>query len=33
MKKTRTGLSKVTALRYILPVTFFNAHDEITKLF
>lgn len=32
MKKTLTGLSKVTALHYILPVTFFDAHDEITKL-
>lgn len=32
MKKTLLGLSKVTALHYILPVTFFDAHDEITKL-
>lgn len=32
MKKTLLDLSTVTALHYILPVTFFNVHDEITKL-
>lgn len=32
MKKILMGLSKVTALHYILPATLFDAHDEITKL-
>lgn len=31
-KKTLLALSKVTTLHYILPVTFLDAHEEITKL-
>lgn len=31
MNHELTGLSKVTARHYILPGTFFDAHDETTK--